>query len=169
MIISLSIRDFVSERLTQKVQVKWPNDIIVDDFKICGILIENQLQGSSYSRAIIGIGLNVNQQGFHTRNASSMAMLSGQEFGLQESLDLILAHIEKWYSLLRNNQTAQIKEAYLKTLFGINESRSFRDKRGTFEGIISGVDELGRLMIKTNVETRYFNTKEVQFDYEPLK
>ncbi len=169
MIVSLSIRDFVCEKLVQRVYVKWPNDIIVEDYKICGILIENQLQGSSFSKAIVGIGLNVNQQAFYSRYASSIFILSGKQISLQESLNDILVSLEKWYNLLRNNRAPQIKDAYLQALYGFNESRSFSDHQGTFEGIISGVDELGRLMIKTKVGMRYFNTKEVQFDFEPLK
>ncbi len=61
-------------------QVKWPNDIYVNDRKIAGILIENSLSGDSICTSVIGIGLNVNQRVFHSDapNPVSMIQLTGQ-------------------------------------------------------------------------------------------
>lgn len=169
MVVSLAIRDVIKAMIDQPVYVKWPNDVIIDDCKVCGILIENQIQGSVFSNSIIGIGLNVNQRAFYAKQASSLTMISGKTYDLQTVFDLTLLKLEHWYLMLRKGAKERIKEAYLSSLYGVNEIRNFRTSRGQFAGTIEGIDESGRLGINTKNETKYFNSKEVQFDFEPLK
>lgn len=76
--VALGITDILRPLLPDNaVAIKWPNDIYVDDCKICGILIENSLIGSSVGYSIAGIGLNVNQQSFYSDapNPVSLVML----------------------------------------------------------------------------------------------
>ena len=74
-IAALSVADFLST-YGIKAQIKWPNDIYVDDKKICGILIENSFRGKYISSSIIGIGLNINQRNFDVNlpNPTSMVL-----------------------------------------------------------------------------------------------
>lgn len=65
-VVSLAIVDMLSHFVAQPVSIKWPNDIYVDDRKICGILIENTITGTAIDRTIVGIGLNVNQMEFRS-------------------------------------------------------------------------------------------------------
>ena len=78
--VALAVADVVDTVSPQKAQVKWPNDIYVGDSKICGILIENSLEGRRIARCIAGIGLNVNQTVFlsDAPNPVSLAMLTGR-------------------------------------------------------------------------------------------
>ena len=64
--VSLAIADLVGHFVAGPVSIKWPNDIYVDDRKICGILIENTITGTAIDRTIVGIGLNVNQTEFRS-------------------------------------------------------------------------------------------------------
>ena len=72
-----------------EAKIKWPNDIYVGDKKICGLLIEHSLRGSSISWSIIGVGLNVNQTEFPSDlpNPTSMAIQSGVQNSLKDVLD----------------------------------------------------------------------------------
>ncbi len=74
-IASLSVADFLST-YGIKAEIKWPNDIYVDEKKICGVLIENSFRGKSISSSIIGIGLNINQRNFNVNlpNPTSMVL-----------------------------------------------------------------------------------------------
>lgn len=76
-IAALSVTDFLST-YGIKALIKWPNDIYVDEKKICGILIENSFRGKSISSSIIGIGLNINQRNFNVNlpNPTSMVLCS---------------------------------------------------------------------------------------------
>lgn len=83
------------------ISVKWPNDIYVDDKKICGILIENTLSGSSIDYSIVGIGINVNQSQFvsDAPNPVSMSQLTGRRYPIrkiaEEFVNEILNEFEK--------------------------------------------------------------------------
>src|SRR5690606_18341153 len=60
--VAIAVAQVVSELLpNQQIAIKWPNDLIINDKKAGGILIENILRGSTWSYAVAGIGLNVNQ------------------------------------------------------------------------------------------------------------
>ena len=80
--VSLAIVDTLAPLLPQRaeeVRIKWPNDIYVDDRKICGILINNHLQQERIAATVVGIGLNVNQRTFPdwVPNPTSLALLTG--------------------------------------------------------------------------------------------
>lgn len=90
--VASALRD---ELATDRVKIKWPNDIYYDDKKICGILIENSLTGAGIDRSIAGIGINVNQAVFHSDapNPVSMLAISGRECELEPLLSRIVARI----------------------------------------------------------------------------
>lgn len=99
--VALGVSDLLMELGVENVAVKWPNDIYVDDRKICGILIENALSGSLISHSIAGIGLNVNQRRFRSDapNPVSLIQLTGREHDLralaERMIELILARLER--------------------------------------------------------------------------
>ena len=85
---SVSVCDFlVSEGLDPRI--KWPNDVWVEDRKICGILIENTLSGDFISRSIMGIGLNLGQKEFDPAlpNPTSLSLETGRSYRPDEALD----------------------------------------------------------------------------------
>ena len=72
-----------------KARIKWPNDIWVGERKICGILIENVLDGPYVQASIIGIGLNINEEGWpdYLPNPVSLSELTGRKYDIHEELD----------------------------------------------------------------------------------
>src|SRR6056297_946886 len=99
--ISLGIYDYLC-RYVSDVAIKWPNDIYVDDRKIAGILIENDLTGSSLNRSIVGIGININQVKFpeDLPNPVSMTQMIEKELYLKEGLNKLCALLDKRYQML---------------------------------------------------------------------
>lgn len=77
--------------LNQSVTIKWPNDIYVNDSKICGILIENTISGQSIYRSIIGIGINVNQRDFKSDAPNPISLI--HFINKEISLDTILEEV----------------------------------------------------------------------------
>ena len=79
--ITLALRLYLEEK-DITVRIKWPNDIYAGDRKICGILIENILQGQDVASSIVGIGLNLNQTEFPADlpNPVSIALLTGSSY-----------------------------------------------------------------------------------------
>lgn len=79
--VTLALRLYLEEKGIT-VRIKWPNDIYTGDRKICGILIENILQGQDVASSIVGIGLNLNQTEFPSDlpNPVSLALLTGSRY-----------------------------------------------------------------------------------------
>lgn len=90
--------------------------------KIAGILIENDLTGSQISQSIIGIGININQEEFHSSapNPVSLRQITQKETDRMEVLNSVLAHIIDLYSRIENRETdiiTKIQEYYLKAQY----------------------------------------------------
>jgi BirA family biotin operon repressor/biotin-[acetyl-CoA-carboxylase] ligase len=161
MAVSLAIVHFLSD-LGLKAEIKWPNDIFVNDRKIAGILIENQLRGKLFKAAIVGIGLNVNQQLFKTQGATSIFLQNGKEFDLVQSLGYIQTILFSYVERLRTD-IEWIKKEYHSKLYLRNKPSVFKFGNDSFVGSIKGVDESGLLQIQTENGLLSFGLKEIKF------
>ena len=163
--ISLAVHDTLCAFLSIKISVKWPNDILAEHQKICGILIENSVKKSKIKYAVVGIGLNVNQTHFENLpNATSMKLISGMYFNLDEILNSIIDNIKKYVDLVNANDFELIDNLYLKRLHKINVPTMFRDaKKSVFMGKIIGVSDEGRLQVELEDETiKEYELKEIK-------
>ena len=163
--ISLGVVDFLKE-LTDHVSIKWPNDIYIGAKKAAGILIENSIRIDKISSCIVGIGLNINQQLFisDAPNPVSLTQLTGLTYNLEEALSQLCQKIDVRYHQLRKGDFRQIDEDYIEMLYQLGNWYNYSDENGDFEGLIIGVDQIGRLMIETregNIKKYHF--KEVVF------
>lgn len=162
-VTSLAIYDCLAEMCKAPIHIKWPNDILVNEFKICGILIENQLMASQFVNVVIGIGLNVNQQNFTASGATSLSLQTHKRYDLQEVLERLLAHLEARYFQLRQNKVKELEKDYQGHLYRLNEQHTFKSGIEQFPGEILGVDEFGRLRVSTKGAEKTFGIKEISF------
>lgn len=149
--VSLAVWDLLFSLGVTDVAIKWPNDIMVDDKKICGILIENQVRGQVFSQSIVGIGLNVNQVEFSTPNATSAKLVTGHSQDLNWMLSELLRQVEIRY-LQAKQRPARLVSEYLDHLYWKDESHQFQSNGTIFKGIIEGVDKDGRLRVRQDDE-----------------
>jgi BirA family biotin operon repressor/biotin-[acetyl-CoA-carboxylase] ligase len=161
---SLAIRDYLAEKGSNPVFIKWPNDIYVSEKKLCGILVENQLKGNQLNCAVIGIGLNVNQQQFSIDIATSLSLLAGREFDLQQELEALLSMIEARYLQLKQNKVSKLLADYLSALYWFNELHFFRAGDEIFEGVICGIDQSGKLLVRVDNVVRSYDVKEIVYE-----
>ncbi|HUH74719.1 MAG TPA: biotin--[acetyl-CoA-carboxylase] ligase [Chitinophagales bacterium] len=162
--IALSIYETLKEFLPQhSVQIKWPNDIMVNRQKVCGILIENTVQGAYIHNCIIGIGLNVLQDNFDNLPLATSMYQNGYLGNTDTVLKRLLETIEKNYLFLKSGKSKEIFDRYHQVLLGKNQSLKFSDLHSEFLGTIQKVATDGRLEILTDHGTRYFYHKEVVF------
>lgn len=101
-------------------RIKWPNDIWVEDKKICGILIENILEGRTIKNSIIGIGLNINERNWpkYLPNPVSLSELTGLEYDLQTELELFLDEFKAQARLLLDDKgRSSLCERFEKNVF----------------------------------------------------
>lgn len=89
-VTTLGIRDYLLGRGVQ-TRIKWPNDIWAGDRKICGILIENILEGHSIRQSIVGVGLNLNETDWPAElpNPVSLKELTGRSYVIEAELDAL--------------------------------------------------------------------------------
>jgi BirA family transcriptional regulator, biotin operon repressor / biotin---[acetyl-CoA-carboxylase] ligase len=163
MALSLGVAAALQAGLSKPIRLKWPNDILVDDKKIGGILIENQVKGVVLSSSIIGIGINVNQSGFPYPRASSLSNFSGHGWDLNETFQNLLTAIEHEYVELRDQRSPALKQRYLTWLYKFNEPHRFKTGEEDFTGAIREVDEDGRLCVEHGGSIRKFAFKEIDW------
>jgi BirA family biotin operon repressor/biotin-[acetyl-CoA-carboxylase] ligase len=152
-------------------QIKWPNDIYVDEKKICGMLIENSLRGEWIQHSIIGIGLNVNQENFDVNlpNPTSMGILTRKTFNLkrllEEFMDIFTENLE---SLLSPTFAEVLRNRYLSKLWLKDIKAGFIDKTVDssirFSGIIRDITKIGHILIETEKgELKEFAFREIGY------
>lgn len=159
--VSLGIVDAISE-FNAQFTIKWPNDIYYKNKKLAGILIENQFAGDRISHAIIGIGININQEKFisDAPNPISLKNITNKEFDLKLMLDKIINKIVDWYNVLENNNIDKINETYHKYLYRRTDYHSFKTEKETIQAKIIEVKDDGELILETAEKQQmgfYFN------------
>lgn len=145
-LVATTCAEFLENVINGPVQLKWPNDLYWRDRKAGGILIENTLQGSIWKWAVIGIGLNVNQENFEGLNkaAVSVYQLTGKKLDptilAQQLHEAILDAFENC------PHNDDILQTYNEKLYMRNEKVVLKQGENKFETIVRGVKEDGELM-----------------------
>ena len=168
MAISLAISKALKFFQIKNVKVKWPNDILADKCKISGVLIENVIKNNQLQGSIIGFGLNVNQLKFkNLPSATSMKLLSGKTYDIEEVLDRVLKQLKGYIQLLKDDQFEMLKAQYEKELFRKNKPSTFEDAKGLrFSGFIKGVSNSGYLQVLLEDDIlKEFDLKDVSLLY----
>lgn len=160
-----SLKEIVADELVAKdFSVKWPNDIYWKNKKIAGILIENELFGSTIRDCIVGVGININQQIFlsDAPNPVSLYNILGVNTNVEEVLDAIIKQFVANVSMIENGQTALLHKEYMDSLFRRKGIYPYRDADSEFMATIKDVREDGRLiLIDSDDKERIYEFKEV--------
>ncbi|MCI2230095.1 biotin--[acetyl-CoA-carboxylase] ligase [Polaribacter sp. MSW13] len=165
--ISLAILEVLLDEKLSKLFIKWPNDIMSVNKKICGILIENSIKGSKIKSSIVGIGLNVNQVTFRNslKNVTSLKNETQKEYDLDVLLKKIITKIKEKTTLLNLKKFNILEKEYLNVLYKKNIPTMFKNNENVlFIGKIYGISKIGNLLIQLeNDEIKEFGIKEISF------
>ena len=167
MAISLAIIKALKTLNIPDLRIKWPNDILSADKKICGILIENVIKNKLNS-TIIGVGVNVNQTNFQELpQASSLKNITGVHYNLDEVLQRIIKYTKEYSSVLQQGDYEAVKNEYEANLFRKNKPSTFKNAEGDlFSGFIKGVTKYGKLQVILEDEiVKKFDLKEITLLY----
>lgn len=161
-IVSISLVRLLN-KFGLNAKIKWPNDIYIDQKKIAGVLIENQLSSLTVKSSIVGIGLNINQIEFNGISATSVL----KETGAQKlPMDVLYSYIELFnsnWSQFSEHMLPEIKSVYLSNLFQLNELKKYEDEGGIFEGKITDVLDSGHLIVDRAGIQKKYELKEISF------
>lgn len=148
-VVSLSLLEAIKQ-LNPKadVKLKWPNDVLVNDKKISGILLEK----GADDYMVIGIGVNIVGAPELTEASYESVSLknTGIEIGRLDFLELYLECFDRNYHLWQNSGFAPIKEKWLANAKGLGEEIVVNLENGKKTGRFSGVDENGLLLLETS-------------------
>ena len=162
-ITSLAIHDLLKEYLKEEIKIKWPNDLIYEDRKIGGILIENYIKQNAIEWCIVGVGLNINQKKFHEPKAISLSAICRQNFDREELIYLLLQKVEGRYFQLKKRNDKSLKNEYLNSLYWKDEIHVFQSEGEYFNGKIIGVESSGKLKVELEEGERSYDFKEIIF------
>jgi len=164
--VSLGIVDALRE-FGLDPQIKWPNDIICDNKKLGGILIENTIQGSVLKNSIVGVGLNVNQSDFPVFPfpATSMSEQSDNNVLIQDLLDRLMHHLLRRFEQLKQGRVNSLDQLYQGMLYRKNSAAKFQSESEIFEGKIVGVNEIGELEIEVSGVKHLFGFHSIKMLY----
>ncbi len=164
--VSLALRELIEDKLCKETFIKWPNDILVNQKKIAGILIEANWNEHKLTSAIVGLGLNLNQVHFGNSKATSARTILGVYQPIDQWLEAWLVHLEKYYFKLRSHNTTELHKAYESHLFGYGKTERFIYASQEIEAKITGVYKTGKLILtKTDGQVITCDLKEISMIY----
>jgi BirA family biotin operon repressor/biotin-[acetyl-CoA-carboxylase] ligase len=150
MVASLGVAHCIEKVAGLKAEIKWPNDILINGKKVCGILIESEVKGKRADYAIIGIGINVNLKPADFPEALPLATSLSHELGKDISqLDMVrclLAEIENLYLALPSGEA--VYQEWRDSLVTLGKKVQVSSGEATLEGIAESVASDGSLLLR---------------------
>jgi BirA family biotin operon repressor/biotin-[acetyl-CoA-carboxylase] ligase len=148
---SIAVAQGIKEITDLNPEIKWPNDLLINGKKVCGILTELDAKKDTINYSVVGIGLNVNNQ--LEEELQETATTLKQEFGNQVSkLDLlksILKNFDDNYNKLISGDYNFIKNSWLSYSNVIGRKIQMQDDKTVTIGIVNDIDESGCLVLET--------------------
>ena len=150
---SLAVVEALAAEAGEGFTVKWPNDVYWQDKKVCGMLIENSLNGTDIATSIVGIGINVNQERFvsDAPNPVSLINITGREHDLEALLKQVCSSIEQMVESLGDDTARQdLHRRYMAALYRNDGAKHpFEDASGhRFMATIAGIAPDGTLTLR---------------------
>ena len=165
LVAALAVESAIAETLQCKPMIKWPNDIVLNKKKICGILTELALNGTEIDYVVIGIGINANNKEFPeeiVQTASSLFLELNEEIDTELLITEVWNRFVVYYEqFLETEDLTLLKEEYEKALVNKEEKVKVLDPLGEYIGVAKGITNTGELIVDTEGEIRYVSSGEV--------
>lgn len=165
-IASLAVYDTLKTFKFSDISIKWPNDILIKNKKIAGILIENKISGKYIKHSIVGIGINVYQKEFpdEIKQRTTSLALESYNFSIElvDLAEIILQKIKLYMALTKQNHLIVLKE-YNDKLFSKNEKHSYLFEENIVEGTIIQVEKDGLLQIEIGKTLHKVDLKSITY------
>ena len=149
---AMAVAKAIEENCGLKAQIKWPNDILVNEKKVCGILTEMNMEGSKISSIIVGTGINVNQDCFPeeiSEIATSLKKESGKVQSRENLIKRICELFEEYFEIfMASKDLSGIVEEYNLRLISAGRMVKVLDPKEEFTGEACGINALGEFLVK---------------------
>jgi BirA family biotin operon repressor/biotin-[acetyl-CoA-carboxylase] ligase len=150
MVASLAVAGSIERVTGLKAQIKWPNDVLVNGKKVCGILVESDVRGNKVDYAVIGIGINANLKLSEFPQIAPMATSLSQELGRdvsrREIVRSLLAEAERLYMALSEGDL--VFKQWRERLVTLGQEVQVSSAEATYKGIAESVARDGSLLLR---------------------
>lgn len=150
--LALAVVDYLEgPDIPVPLSIKWPNDILAGDRKICGILMESVIKGDRLNAVVFGAGINLNHTGFsgsYERLPVSLYMLTGKSFDPEKEAEAFYPELMKRYRNWLSQPPQSISAEYNERLYGRNEKCRFSLDGEIITARLVGVNEQGLAVIE---------------------
>ena len=153
LMVGVAVADIISKYDPGQVRLKWPNDVLIDGKKICGILTEMRTKADRVHFIIVGIGVNINMRKLDfprgiRETATSLRILTKCELDRIDVAIRLFESLERWYRIFLSGGEAAILEKWLQYADIIGKRIEVVFKSETQRGTVVGLDEHGALLLE---------------------
>lgn len=155
LVMALSVAEAITETTGLQAGIKWPNDVVVNKKKVCGILTELNVETDYIQYVVIGVGINVNNGAPEEfpeeirEMATSLRIEAGTCFSRAELLKRVLERFEQNYDTFVTTLDLRLLiEAYSRHLLNLNAEVNVLDPKGSYTGIARGISTTGELLVE---------------------
>ncbi|MCB6201505.1 biotin--[acetyl-CoA-carboxylase] ligase [Extibacter muris] len=153
LVMALSVAEGIKGVTGLPAQIKWPNDIVVNGKKVCGILTEMSAEVDYINYVVTGAGVNVNTDSFPeeiARTATSLYIEGGSKLRRAKLAARIVERYEKNYEMfLETEDLSRLKDTYNRLLVNCRKEVRILEPGNEYEAIASGIDDTGELIVTT--------------------
>ncbi len=165
LVMALAIREAIVTLTGAECRIKWPNDIVADGKKVCGILTEMSAEPDRINHVVIGVGINVTDDSFPEEirdRAISIWQVCGQKIQRAELVAEILKTFERFYEqYLQSGDMSTLLDAYNAALINCGQTVRVLDPKGEYEAVARGIIPSGALIVEKDGQTREIISGEV--------
>ncbi|WP_432628191.1 biotin--[acetyl-CoA-carboxylase] ligase [Brotaphodocola sp.] len=165
LVTAMAVEKAVREETGLDCQIKWPNDIVVNGRKICGILTEMSTEEDSIRYVVVGIGINVNTREFPEeirKTATSIAIECGHPVRRAPLAAAVLKAWEEFYETFKKTlDLSLLKEEYNSRLVNMGREVKVLAPKGDYIGTSYGITDTGELIVETDGQRREVMSGEV--------
>ena len=165
LVAAMAVKTAIEEMCYLKPFIKWPNDIVLNKKKICGILTELSLKGTEIDFIVVGIGINVKNQVFPeeiAQNASSILLETGKLVDKECLIEEVCKQFDIYYrKFMQTKDLSLFKDEYEQALINREEKVKVLDPLGEYTGVAKGITNTGELIVDKAGENCYVSSGEV--------
>lgn len=158
LVMAAAVAEGMKKVCGANAQIKWPNDIILNKKKVCGILTEMSMAGTEIKYVVIGVGINVNQKVFNTDledKATSLSLEFSKIFDRKTIISAVLEEFYKYYDgFLRVGDLSYLQETYNQMLVNRDEDVVIHEPGNEYSAHAMGINERGELIVELEDRTR---------------
>lgn len=151
LVAALAVEKGIREVTGQETQIKWPNDLVLNRKKICGILTEMKSKANQVEYVVAGIGINANLTEFPEElkeSATSLLLETGKPVNRTAVAAAVMEALEEYYEKFQRSwDLSGLLEEYNSRLVSLKGQVRVLDPKGEFEGRCMGIAPGGELMV----------------------